>query len=710
MPANGLIYAGPHSCACFLLAKLNGMNVLAPARRGGEKREERGERLERGPAFSAIENLKSKIQNPECWPTFRHDASRSGTTKTVVPTNLKKAWQTNVSGKLSTMTVADGKLFVAAVNEHTVHALNAGNGAKLWSFKAGSRMDSPPTIWQGRALFGSADGHVYCLRASDGALVWKFRAAPEDRRLMAYEQVESVWPVSGSVLVREGVVCCVAGRAMWLDGGLRLLRLDAATGKLLSETVLDDKYPGTQDSLQKELKWPNLPVALPDVLSCDDKYIYMRSQHFDFEGKRPEVITPRDYTDQHGETAHLFSPTGFLDGSYWHRTHWMWGRSFISGAGGWPLAGYRTPSGRLLVVDDSSVYGFGEAPLKFLGTPKSYHLFACAKEPKIITSNQPPRKQGTSIFGKVFTTRLTYDWSLGVPFIARAMVLAGETLFVAGPPVMVDEQEVFTNYGDAAVQAKMAEHVAAFEGKKGALLVAVSKKEGKQLAAYRLDSPPVLDGMIAANGKLFVATLDGKVLCLGGKGNTLPPAPEVKLGAASESSETIPDTEFQKIENLRITKSDIGYRLQPPRGATGFALKKLDKPLTGRVTFRLKIRTTPGASSPDTPGNGFLVFGNSPDEARLIKCGCRLSGKSLEITQGPGPAKTGRASQKADLKANEVTDVTVVADLTAQTVTLSARGQTVEAPFVARLDSILWIGYCVSSVISDFSAIEIDGE
>ena len=44
----------------------------------------------------------------------------------------------------------------------------------VWSFTTGGRVDSPPTIWKGRALFGSADGHVYCVRASDGKLVWRF--------------------------------------------------------------------------------------------------------------------------------------------------------------------------------------------------------------------------------------------------------------------------------------------------------------------------------------------------------------------------------------------------------------------------------------------------------------------------------------------------------------------------------------------------------
>ena len=38
------------------------------------------------------------------------------------------------------------------------------------------------------------------------------------------------------MLVRDRVVYCVAGRAMWLDGGLRMLRLDAeSVRKVTSE-------------------------------------------------------------------------------------------------------------------------------------------------------------------------------------------------------------------------------------------------------------------------------------------------------------------------------------------------------------------------------------------------------------------------------------------------------------------------------------------
>ena len=104
--------------------------------------------------------------------------------------------------------------------------MDADSGEQVWQFTTGGRVDSPPTIHNGMVLFGSADGRVYCLRAADGALVWRFLAAPADRRLMSFGQLESVWPVTGSVLVRDGVLYCTAGRSSYLDGGMHLYRLD----------------------------------------------------------------------------------------------------------------------------------------------------------------------------------------------------------------------------------------------------------------------------------------------------------------------------------------------------------------------------------------------------------------------------------------------------------------------------------------------------
>ncbi|MGB2823493.1 MAG: PQQ-binding-like beta-propeller repeat protein, partial [Phycisphaerae bacterium] len=389
MPCNGLIYAPPHPCACYPEAKLNGFSVLAPQGAGPRisKDAAQAPRLERGPAYGKV-NPQSAIRNPQSddWPTYRHDAMRSGRTGTAVPTDLKSAWQVDLGGRLSSAVIADGKVFVAQVDAHAVHALDAASGKRLWSYTAGGRVDSPPTIHQGRVLFGSADGRVYCLRAADGELIWRFRAAPADERLMAWEQVESVWPVHGSVLVQDDVACFVAGRSMFLDGGLRLHRLDAKTGRQISETVLDDLDPNTGKSLQERIQVLNMPVALPDILSSDGRHLYMKSQVFDMKGKRldlgPHSGQPAEQGSvQGGETAHVFCPSGFLDDSWWHRTYWVYGRSFAGGHAGYYQAGKFTPSGRILTFDDANVYAFGREPQYYKWTaPLEHHLFAASRE------------------------------------------------------------------------------------------------------------------------------------------------------------------------------------------------------------------------------------------------------------------------------------------------------------------------------------------
>jgi len=514
LPANGLIYVPTHSCACYILAKLYGFNALAPAAlaKAIAKKVPDAGRLVKGPAFGkGIFDPYPSIRFSGDWATFRGTAARTGSTKTPVSTKLTSAWRTKVGGKLSAVVVAGGTLYVASIDTHTVHALDATSGEKRWSYTAGGRVDSPPTIHEGGVLFGSADGWVYCLRAADGELFWRFRAAPAERRLMSFEQIESVWPVHGSVLVHKGIVYCVAGRSMFLDGGMRLLRLDAATGRKISETVLDDRHPKTGKLLDVPIKWPNLPVALPDVLSCDGQSVYMRSQRFDLAGKRREVVAPTNARDQTGEGMHLFSPTGFLDGTWWHRTYWIWGKTATSAAGGWFQAGYNAPTGRIMSVDESLVYGFGRRPKYFPRTTAiEYHLYRTNKTPKIVKQgpgNPPARK------GRAAPTRPVYRWSRSVPLLARGMVLAPGTLFIAGPPDVADQEKTLAAFADPAALAKLADQVAAHEGRKGGLLLAVSALEGETLAEYKLDSPPVFDGLAAARGRLYLAALDGTITC-----------------------------------------------------------------------------------------------------------------------------------------------------------------------------------------------------
>ncbi|MFZ5830201.1 MAG: PQQ-binding-like beta-propeller repeat protein [Planctomycetota bacterium] len=531
MPANGMVYNAPHPCACYLEAKLYGFNALAPdsPTRQAPREVPAAGRLEKGPAFGKV-SAASGDKSAD-WPTLRGDAARSGSTEQAVSTNPQKQWEKELGGRLSAPVIAEGKVFLAAIDEHTVHALDQQTGEPAWSFTAGGRIDSPPTIYQGMALFGSSDGFVYCLRAADGALVWRFRGAPVDRRMGSFEQIESVWPISGSVLIRDGELWCVAGRSLFLDGGLRLLRLDPATGRLIQEKVLDDRDPDSEQNLQVRLEGLNMPVALADVLAYDGEYVYMRSQRFDAEGNRHELEAPnRNVNEQFGEGQHLFSPTGLLDDAWWHRSYWVYGQVWKSGAGGYYQAGRVAPAGRPLVFDEQTVYGFARKPQYYKWTtPMEYQLFATVKEPERVSltakagddakkggkAKAKRKKQGG--VGAPAEAKIATDWTEDTAILARAMVLAKDTIFVAGPPDLIDEEQSLATFADASTQQQLARQEAAYEGAEGARLGIVSATDGSKIAEIDLDAVPVFDGMAAAGGKLFMTTIDGKVVCLGGR-------------------------------------------------------------------------------------------------------------------------------------------------------------------------------------------------
>ncbi len=541
MPANGLTYAPQHPCACYIETKLNGFNALAPAKKGGAVKIPEDARREKGPAYGAVEPTAA---GDDAWPTHRHDAARSGYTQCAVPAKLAASWKVAIGSRPSAVTVAGGRCFVAAVDRHTIYALDAESGKEAWRFTAGGRVDSPPTIYKGRAIFGCADGYVYCLRAADGAPAWRYLAAFNHRQHTAFEQVESVWPLHGSVLIQNGTVYCVAGRSVFLDGGMRLCLIDAETGRLVSETIMDEKKPGTDENFQATMRGLNMPPGLPDILSSDGEMVYMRSQKFDLRGKRTELfagnpswkesVAQKSASAQTGAGTHLFASNGFLDGSWFHRAYWMYGQMVHNGCNFWFRAAKYAPSGRIMVVDEERVYSYGRLPHLLLWTPAlEYRLYAADKEirppalAKTLAGGTKLNKQkkGRWIFDRTVTKKLSPEelsavsirWSQRQPdVIVRAMVKAGDTLFVAGPPDVLDEEEAYRDHFTPAVQEKIRAQDAALLGKKGGILRGFSAESGEKLLDLKLDAMPAWDALSAAGGRLYLAATDGTVRCFAG--------------------------------------------------------------------------------------------------------------------------------------------------------------------------------------------------
>lgn len=508
LPCNGLIYVPPYSCQCSIGAMIKNFNAMYTEK--GLASSEQAIKVEakacliKGPAYpdktegGEAKGDPSPAEGKGDWPTYRHDGTRGGATKEIVPPSLKPLWTANIGTAPTAPVIANGKVFVADTEGYCVYALDAASGNVAWRHAVGGRVDSPPTVREGLVLFGSRDGWVHCLRASDGAVVWRFRDLPE-RLIGAFDRLESVWPIHGSVLIVDKLVYFAAGRSSFLDGGIFLYGLKPRSGEVVHRRQVygpfDAKtgFPAVRNRGFKA-----------DILVTDGERLFMRHRSFaaDLKGTSP--------------APHVIPSPGFLDPAPQHRTYWT-----LDGSGGFSgKTSIRGASGDILVTDGKSYYevrGFPVARHSYFDPRvKGYRLVAGdlgAGGASKASSGEKTKgrkeggkkekgKKGKGKKGKR-GGKAPLKWSSSIPLTGNAMVLAGEALFVAGVPAYFPPDHPVKKYEDA------------YAGKLGGLLWVASRADGKKLAQHKLAASPVWDGMAVANGRLYVSLRDGSVLCMG---------------------------------------------------------------------------------------------------------------------------------------------------------------------------------------------------
>jgi outer membrane protein assembly factor BamB len=479
LPANGLVYSTPYSCQCSMGAMFQGMNAYAsqPGLKTSNQpiKVRRSVRLEKGPAYGQMASRQSQTAD---WPAYRCDGSRSGITKAEIPATLSLCWTTKLPTEPSALTSAAGKVFVCDIDTHRLYALNSNTGETQWTYTADARVDSPPTHYGGTVFFGSRDGWVYCLRASDGTLAWRFKDLP-DRLIGAFGQLESAWPVSGSVLILKDTLYFAAGRGSYLDGGIFIYALDPRTGELLK--IRSCYGPFDESS--------GFPVGghagfKNDILVTDGANIYLRHKAFDL-----------DLADATA-ARHIVASGGFLDGEPQHRTCWALSSSI------------GRSSADILVSNGKEYYEVQGFPLwinhsYFDPRRNGYTLFAGTLDstPKASPEGAARKRRSARKKGRGDAAGREM-WRLQIPITGKAMAMAGDVLFVAGEPMKFDDPS-YENY------------VSAYNGELGGRLLAVSATDGRKLAEYELDAAPVWDSIAIANGQLYIALEDGTVQCLG---------------------------------------------------------------------------------------------------------------------------------------------------------------------------------------------------
>jgi hypothetical protein len=331
------------------------------------------------------------------------------------------------------------------------------------------------------------DGWAYCLRLDDGVLVWKTRLAPGDLRTIALQQVESLWPVHGSLLVKNGLVYATAGRSSYLDGGIYLYALNPETGEVVHRNRLRSTHMGTEDN---SINAPDhseafvMDGAISDVLVSDGKSIFMKQIQLNDKLERQQAFG-----------RHLYSTSRLLDPDQAHRSHWLMGNANYRGIGvsySWSLTrSFVSPSGMIMAFTDKNlvtiIHGLKNSVSyyelrNYANTPfnPSENYFGDFVNKKKEYAVKPPERR------KVY-------WEQSLDIHPYGLIQSGDTIVTGGSLL-----------SEKGIDDKL---------KKGSLVLysAESGAVGNRIA---LSAPPVFSGMAAAYQSLYVSLKDGSIVCV----------------------------------------------------------------------------------------------------------------------------------------------------------------------------------------------------
>lgn len=216
-----------------------------------------------------------------------------------------------------------------------------------------------------------------------------------------------------------------------------------------------------------------------DILVTDGGRIYLRHKAFN-----------ADLSDADKAEPHVIASGGFTDSAPQHRTYWTVSPGFL-GRDGHPPGIFKSDLGvswgDILVTNGKHFFEVRGFPVKrhsyFDPRLKGYQLYAGSVSTK--------KKEGFK--GKLWDTR--------IPFNGEAMAMAGDVIFVAGRPLSFAP--------DHPVEKFQKSHA----GELGGVMQAISATDGRKLAEYKLDAPPAWDGMAVADGRVYLSTENGGVIC-----------------------------------------------------------------------------------------------------------------------------------------------------------------------------------------------------
>ena len=413
------------------------------------------------------------------WPTWRYDANRSAESPEELPRELHLQW-VRTYPKLSPVwenplnqdlmqfdrsyepVVMAGTLFIGSNTNDCLIALKAKTGEEKWRFYMDGPLRLPTVAVNGRVYCTSDDGNLYCVDGTDGKLLWKFRGGPSDRKVLGNERLISTWPARGGPVVHDGVVYFASG--IWPFMGTFIYALDAETGDEI---------------------WVN------DSMGS----MYMRQPHNSpsYAGIAPQgsfVVSGDKLLVPCGRSvpACLDRLTGKLE--YYHLAKYnKTGGAFVSTLAGRFVNYHRDQVTSLYDLDtgDLLLSRFGRIPvmtedaLYCMGTSIRAFDFAGLRQVEYEQETKDKETQETKIvIKKKWVMDALWDFSVDA---SGDLIKAGSRLYAGG------------------------------KGKVSA--VRIPQRGFSPVTEWSADIQGTVSRIIAANGMLFVVTLDGRLYAFG---------------------------------------------------------------------------------------------------------------------------------------------------------------------------------------------------
>ena len=503
-PANGMTYITPNHCFC--MPYLPGHNAFNPRR---PQPSDDGERLDAGtgkpaPAPAAAGN--------DSWPTYLRDNLRSSWTSAKIPEKLQPIWtlrpaeplagivgrewtnQWHGQGPVTGVSVAEGVAVFALTDRQEVVVIDPATGKPRWRATVEGRVDSQPTISKGAVYVGTRSGLLYAFNRDTGDRIWTFRAAPRREQIVVDGQLESLWPLFGTVTIDDEGVWAVAGRHNDCDGGLFWWRLEPATGKILANGRLgrDELRKDTGDTgpITLEPEWPTGANSPPVT---DGKLFLMPRIHCKREnGKLVPSTLAKDEKkiDEHSFWANAYAAGILVPGNQGLLNR-------IDFLGGYKMSHYSHVQARIFAYRGEKFVCVGgtDGAVQHRGGGSASNVKAFDRKPMLETVTEPNKKEPDKVVKR--TIGAVMNWENP---IALARGNGTESMAVANDKVLV--AYAVTHSDQAKEKQRMPFR-----------FLVLGLADGKEQQELALPAKPILGGISAADGRVYVTTADGTVTC-----------------------------------------------------------------------------------------------------------------------------------------------------------------------------------------------------